>query len=147
MPEEEREKLFKRGVELLNAGETLSALSLFEKVAKISENLSISSYIAFCIAKERGQLKYAVSVCEENIKKEPENSVHYLNLGRVYLLMKQKEKAVSSFREGLHYESNAEIVYELDRLGTRRKPVIPFLRRSNPLNRYLGILFSKLKLR
>lgn len=147
MPEEEQERLFKKGVELLNAGKTLSALSSFEKASRINGNLSVGSYMAFCIAKERGQLKYAVSMCEENIKKEPANSIHYLNLGRIYLLMKMREKAVLCFREGLHYEPNAQIVDELDRLGTRKKPVIPFLRRSNPLNKYLGILFRKLKLR
>lgn len=147
VPEEEQETLFRKGVELLKTGKTLSALSLLEKAAKISDNLSISSYIAFCIAKERGQLKYAVSVCEENIKKEPANSLHYLNLGRIYLLMKKKERAVLCFREGLHYEANAQIVDELDSLGTRKKPVIPFLRRSNPLNKYLGIFLRRLKLR
>jgi len=75
-----------KGVEALDQDNTLSALFYFEKALDIEDSPIISSYFAFCIAKERGQLSKAISLCEEAIKKDPESSIHYLNLGRIYLL-------------------------------------------------------------
>jgi tetratricopeptide (TPR) repeat protein len=99
------------------------------------------------MAKERGLLTKGISWCAESLIKEPENPVHYLNLGRIYLLMKNREEAIRNFREGLKYGSNEEIADELHRLGIRSSPVIAFLKRSNPLNKYLGILLKILRFR
>lgn len=143
----EVERLFNKGLEALGHGDTLSALACFEKAIKIENSPVNCSYFAFCIAKERGQFSKAISLCEESIKKEPENPVHYLNLGRVYLIAGKKEDAVKIFREGLSYEANQQIVNELNRLGTRKPPVIPFLNRKNLLNKYLGIILERLGFR
>ena len=136
-----------KGVEALDQNNTLSALFYFEKALDIEESPIISSYFAFCIAKERGQLSKAISLCEEAIKKDPESSIHYLNLGRIYLLSNKREDAIKIFREGLNYEANQKIVDELNKLGTRKFPVISFLKRSSLMNKYLGIIFNKLRLR
>jgi len=86
-------------------------------------------------------------MCEEAMKEEPENSVHYLNFGRVYMLSGQRNDAMQIFREGLHHEENKDIVAELIKLGMRKSPVIPFFGRENLLNKYLGIVFTRLGLR
>jgi hypothetical protein len=83
----------------------------------------------------------------EAIKKEPQNSLLYLNLGRIYRLSKRKGDAVKIFREGLKFEVNQQIIDELTKIGIRKRPVIPFLKRSNPLNKYLGVILHKLRLR
>jgi tetratricopeptide (TPR) repeat protein len=147
MPDKNAEILFNKGVEVLNQGETLSALAFFEKALNIEDNPSIWSYFAFCIVKERGQLSKGISLCEEAIKKEPDNSVHYLNLGRIYLSINKKEEASNTFREGLKHESNQQIIDEFNKLEIRKPPVIPFLKRDNPINKYLGILLKILNLR
>jgi tetratricopeptide (TPR) repeat protein len=136
-----------QGKEALLRGDTLSALACFAKAAEGEENLSARSYLAFCMAKERGLISRGISWCEENIRREPENSVHFLNLGRIYLLMKNREAAIHNFREGLKHGSNEEIAGELQRLGVRSDPVISFLKRSNPLNKYLGLLLKMLRLK
>lgn len=70
----------------------------------------------------------------------------YLNLGRAYLAGGQRERAIEVFNDGLKIDkSNHDLLWELKKLGTRRKPVITFLSRSNPINKYLGIMFSRLK--
>jgi len=143
----EAEKLYLKGIEALAQNNTLSALFYFEKALDIEDSPIISSYFAFCIAKERGQLSKAISLCEEAIKKDPESSIHYLNLGRIYLLSNKREDAIKIFREGLNYEANQKIVDELNKLGTRKFPVISFLKRSSLINKYLGIIFNKLRLR
>jgi len=143
----EVERLFTKGLEALAHGSILSALVFFEKAIKIENNPDIWSYFAFCIAKERGQFSKAISLCEEAIKKEPNNSAHYLNLGRIYLLTNKKAEAINIFREGLNHEENQQIVDELNKLIIRKPPVIPFLKRTNPLNKYLGIILKLLRLR
>ncbi len=142
MPGKEVEGLFMKGLDALAKGNTLSALSSFEKAINIENSPVVSSYYAFCIAKERGQVRKAISLCEEAIKKEPKSSLHYLNLGRIYLIAKNKEDAIKTFREVLH---NQQIVDELNRFEPRRPPVIPFLKRSNPINKYLGIMLRTKK--
>lgn len=147
MSDVEAEKLFTKGLEALNQGDTLSALACFEKATSIENSPIICSYLAFCVAKERGQFSRAILLCEEAITKEPKNSAHYLNLGRIYLLINKKADAINIFRIGLSYEENQQIVAELNKLGTRKPPLIPFLKRKNPINKYLGIILKKLGLR
>ena len=143
----EAKQLFDKGIQALTEGIILSALSFFEKALAKEDDPLISSFFAFCIAKERGEIKKAISLCTDAIKKEPGNSFHYLNLGKVYLIRKDKKEAVNTFRQGLQHEENQQIVDELDRLGTRKPPLIPFLKRSNVINKYLGMLLSRIKLR
>lgn len=139
--------LISKGREALRMGDTLSALVFFEKASACEDNLSARSYLAYCMAKERGLTFKGVAWCQESLRKEPENAVHYLNLGRIYLLMENREEAIRCLRQGLQYGSNDEIEDELHRLGIRSAPVFSFLRRSNPLNKYLGIILKRLGLR
>jgi len=147
MTESEGVTYIDKGRAALAKGDTLSALAFFEKALEAGENPSARSYLAFCMAKERGLLTKGISWCEESLRKEPENAVHYLNLGRIYLLMKKREEAIRNYREGLRYGSNEEIADELHRLGIRSSPVLSFFKRNNPLNKYLGILLKMLRLR
>ncbi len=67
--------------------------------------------------------------------------VLYLNLGRTLLLSGRKKEAVESFGRGLTYDRwHKELKKEMTALGIRKSPVLPFLSRSNPLNRLLGKL-------
>ena len=147
MSNTDADKLFIKGIEALDQDNTLLALSYFEKALNIEDSLIISSYFAFCIAKERGQLSKAISLCENAIKNDPESSVHYLNLGRIYLLSNKREEAIKIFKKGLNYETNQKIVDEMNRLGMRKTPVLSFLKRSNLINKYMGSILKKLRLR
>jgi tetratricopeptide (TPR) repeat protein len=147
MPSTEPDKLFARGLNALNNKDHLSALVLFEKAFLLENNPTYCSYFAFCLAKERGQYKKAIALCKEAMEKEPDNSDHYLNLGKINELLGNKTEALQIFRQGLSRQANPQINAELDRLGARKPPVIPFLKRENPLNKYLGFILKKLGLR
>jgi len=76
------------------------------------------------------------------------NPVLYLNLGRAYLAAGNKEDAFEAFRTGLIFgNENKDLLYEIRDLGIRRKPIVPFLERSNPVNKYIGKLLYNLRLR
>lgn len=147
MQNAEAERLYTKGVEHLSQGNTLSALSCFEKALKQEDSPHIWSHFALCIAKERGQIRKAMLLCKEAIEREPDNSVHYLNLGRIYLFTHKKAEAITILREGLNHEPNEQIVDELNNLVPRKPPVIQFLNRNNPINKYLGIILKILRLR
>ncbi len=67
--------------------------------------------------------------------------VFYLNLGRAYVAAGKKKDAIESFNKGLEYDnSNRELLKELRSLGMRKKPLVPFLDRSNPINKYIGMI-------
>lgn len=70
--------------------------------------------------------------------------VFYLNLGRAYLKDDNRDGAVTAFKEGLKNDpEDHDLLWEMKKLGLRKRPVIPFLRRGNPINRYIGMLLSR----
>lgn len=141
------DEYFKKGLQLLGEANLLGALACFEK-ANIREKSPLTqSYLGYCIATERGQIAEALNLCQAAIEVDPNNPVHYLNLGRVYLKAKKKDEAIAELRRGLSFGNNQDIKALLERLGLRRKPAFPFLPRNNFLNRYVGLILSRLRLR
>lgn len=141
------EALFNKGIESLSRNEWTTALACFEKAAGLSNIPVHNSYLALCIARERGQTHKGIVLCNESIEADPDNPVHYLNLGKIYLMQAKPAEAISTFRKGLARGGSDEIVEELRRIGTRRTPPLSFLSRDNPLNKYLGIILARLGLR
>jgi hypothetical protein len=65
----------------------------------------------------------------------------YLNLGRAYIAAGRKVEGIKSFEKGLKFDrSHFELKKEQRLLGIRKPPVVPFLSRSNPINKYIGII-------
>jgi len=98
-------------------------------------------------AKHKKDLVQGIALCQEAIRRAPEDTVHYLHLGKVYLLAGKKHLALHTFRKGLKYGYHLGLVREIQRLGFRRPPVFPFLGRKHTLNRFAGIFFSHLGMR
>jgi tetratricopeptide (TPR) repeat protein len=72
--------------------------------------------------------------------------VFYLNLGRAYLAAGKRKDALSAFNKGLLIDhKNKDLLWETRKLGIRQKPALPFLERSNPINRYIGRMLHTLK--
>lgn len=145
------DEIFRKGLSFLKEDNTLAALACFEKAYEMRKTPEIQSYFAFCISVERGQIGEAVRLCEESLATQPDNPSHYLNLGRIYLHAKRKEDALTALRAGagrdLTGSEAAEIKLLLEKLGSRKKPLFPFLARGHFLNRYLGLLLSRIGLR
>lgn len=113
------------------------------------------SYYGCLEAVANKNYKVGIDICHEAIeglkKRVPFGEeffypVFYLNLGRACLAAGKKEEAVNAFQRGLETDGeNKDLLWEVRKLGLRRKPVVPFLRRSNPINRYIGQLVHSLK--
>ena len=141
-------ELFQKGEELLGRGERLAALSSFEKSLDLGNADPLcKSYAALLSAVERGGIGRAISVSEQLLRASPEEPLLYLNLGKLYLMAGRRADGVNTLREGLARRRMPEAETLLESLGTRKPPVFRFLRREHFLNKYAGLLLSRLGLR
>ncbi len=138
---------FGKGIEALRHNHLFLARACFEQAAVAGKDPACCSYLAWCQAKTRGEYAKAVALAEGARDLEPTNPIHYLNLGRIHLLAGDKGRAIEVFRQGVRFDAGGEIVRELEQFGSRRPPVIPSLKRSHPVNRFLGLLLTRLGLR
>ena len=121
-------------------GQTLLALMELERLSEQSPSPALWSYLGYCLARERQQYRHGQGLCQQALQQDPSNTLHYLNLGRIYLLTGQKAKAIQIFRHGLKLGSDRRILGELKSLGLRRTPVFSSLQRSHLFNRFAGKL-------
>ena len=124
-----------------------AALAAVEQIPLSARTPLVLSAYALCMAAVKGSYKSAVNLCHEAIKKDPKNSEHYYRQGRILLLAGRRKDAIWVLRMGLRHGRHKEILETLAALGIRRPPPINFLARSNPFNKYLGLLLAKLNLR
>ena len=151
--QKQKSEYFGEVKDLLKKGKGDSALALLEEaLGKFPGDPFLLSYYGCLTAIVRNRPAEGISLCIEAIKRLDEtipfgseffHPVFYLNLGRAYLKAGKKKEALNALRQGLRNDAdNKEIRLELARLGTRRKPPVPFLKRSNPINKYIGMMLS-----
>lgn len=141
------DEYFMKGIQLLGEANLLGALACFERAHIQEKSPLIQSYLGYCIATERGQIAEALNLCRSAIERDPHNPEHYLNLGRVYLKAKKKDEAIAELRRGLSFGNNQDIKALLEGLGLRKNPVFSFLSRDHVLNKSIGLILSRLRLR
>ena len=139
------EHVVERALEAMADEDYAAALACFESLPDSGKCPAVLSNYALCIAFERGDYRQSKLHCLQAIRREPKNSLHYLNYGRIQLLAGQSKPALATFRQGLRYERNEQIIAELDRIGPRRPPLLPFLSRDNPANKFLGQLLHRIR--
>jgi len=145
-------RLVKRGSVSQAMEATVKALGEFPEDPLL---LSYHGYLTVTVDNDNDK---AVELCREAAKKLKETGasrdtdfpypLFYLNLGRTFIRSNLKKDAIEAFQKGLSFDpKNREIISELQKLGMRRKPIFPTLSRSHPLNKYPGIILTRLKLR
>lgn len=86
-----------------------------------------------------GRAKEGVDLCREAVTAESYNADLYLNLGRVLLGAGRRREGFEILQRGLRLEPEHHGLRRvLQHMGRRKRPVLPFLSRSNPLNVLLG---------
>ena len=141
------EKLFREGVHLLlHENLAFEAVNVLGRACRCRPNdMRYASYYGLSLALSRTRLKDAEDLCARAVKVEHRRADLYCNLGRVRLARNDKRGAYAAFKRGLSLDRNdARLRHEMIRFERRRTPVIGFLGRRHPLNKYLGKLRSLL---
>jgi tetratricopeptide (TPR) repeat protein len=134
----------------LREGELRDAFALLQQgIVNYPENALILSYFGFLQVVLEKRYRTGVENCRralslwqrEALTEESEAPPElYLNLARAYIAAGRRKLAVECLEAGLRYDKHGELQKELFSIGVRRKPPVPFLDRSNPINKYLGMM-------
>jgi hypothetical protein len=156
----------RQAISAIDAGHTLHGLITLECAPGLRGLPLVRSYLAYCMAKERGEVKNAMSLCQDALATDPGHPAHYLNLGRVFLVAGDKPRAIAAFWRGISSKNSGPvgtsasdwpkqgrrreydlIMDELRRLGIRKPPPFRALQRSHPLNKYTGKILARIGMR
>ena len=141
------DELVQKGVQYLHEKNYLSALAYFERAYSLRKTPLAASYYALSIATERGKIAEGIALCSGAIEQDPHDPRHYLNLAKIYLKAKRKPECLETLRKGLAQGEEPEIRSLLETVGVRKAPLFSFLPRRHFLNRYLGYILHRLRLR
>ncbi len=139
---------------MLRKGNSKEAIgTLREALVKFPGDPFLLSYYGCLVAVTENNPKEGIKICKEalaafrtskSVGSEFFYPIFYLNLGRAYLKDNNKTDAIKAFQEGLQHDpENHDLLWEVTKLGKRKQPLVPFLERSNPINKYFGMLISK----
>jgi tetratricopeptide (TPR) repeat protein len=112
------------------------------------------SYYGLLLVLVHKRYRIGIETCQKAIERHKKKGsfdeemlspVLYYNLGKAYTAAGKRKEALEALKIGLAYDSeNNDIKKELLSMRMRRQtPSIPFLHRSNPLNKYIGIMLYK----
>lgn len=144
--ETDPEKLFTLGLSCYSQKKLQDARRLFARACEINpDEPRYASYCGLLLALVMRKLKEAEKLCYGAIQMDATTVDLFYNLGRVYLMQGRRADALQAFRKGLLLDPDNIVIHrELENIGTRKKAVFPFLSRNNPLNRFAGMLRSRL---
>jgi len=140
----------------LRAGKQKEAFRIMQQASmRFPDDPMVLSYYGCLLAVVDRKFRSGVDACKkaitllrkkESFEEELLYPVVYLNLGRAFVAAGKKKDAIDAFQKGLIYDGgHRELRKELRELGERKKPPVPFLDRSNPINKYIGIILYKAK--
>jgi tetratricopeptide (TPR) repeat protein len=97
-----------------------------------------SSHCGLCVAKVRHHYTEALEYCRVSLSRDNDPD-HRANTALIYLQRGDRRRAIRHLFAGLKARpDHARILGILQRIGTRRPPVLRFLKRGHPLNVLLG---------
>jgi tetratricopeptide (TPR) repeat protein len=141
MDETSPQAYFVKGKEFLRDGKITNSCKSFYKAYSADQSKpEYISYYGVTAALSRGEIKLGLELCTRAIKMEFYRPEFYVNLAKVYDASGNKKGAITALSKGAKYDTKGEEIHNmLVELGVRKRPIIPFLKRANPLNKMLGI--------
>ncbi len=140
-------ELLDQGLDLVNENKIFEAMFFLEEAEQFNSTPRGRSYLAYCRAKENHDYSNSVKMCIAALKEEPTVADHYLNLGRIYMLINKRGPALQTFQKGIKFGPHPKLMEELRKFNIRRPPVFASLPRDHFLNRNLGKLLFRVGLR
>lgn len=135
-------------VALTKADEYLRALTIFLDVyggedppspMLSSKTATGLSHFGLCLVLVQKKIKPAIDLCKRAIELQFYNVDHYTNLARVYVAAGNRKKALETVAKAWKsHPEDAGLLEVRRRLGVRKRPLVPFLDRSHPINVTLG---------
>ncbi len=132
------------------------ALSMVEEKNVVAPHdpflLSYEGYLRTVVHRDhRGGIQLCKKALEQLKKTMPFGQdfflpILYMNLGKTCLAAGRKKEALEALQQALLMDhDNRELKIIMKELGIRKTPPIPFLERSNILNRYIGKMLHPIR--
>ena len=157
-PGEDLIDIIQKGITATREGKYQEALRSFNLVyskpmdqsspAKKAKYIEGMSYYGLAVAVIDKKYKMASDLCRTAIESQFYNADHYSNLVLIYLQAGQRRRAVEALEQALKAlpkDSRLKVLQKS--VGSRSRPVIPFLRRDHPFNVALGRMRHARKLK
>lgn len=137
---------FKQCLSRLRDGQMDTALQHARRALGIApKNPFYLSYTGLLAALAEKRYGDAEHLCQEALGLRHNHAQLYLNLAEVYQQSGRTPEAIAVLEKGLISAGrDFRIRRALEKIGSRRDPVLAFLHRSHPLNRTLGRLRHRL---
>jgi tetratricopeptide (TPR) repeat protein len=140
-----------KAVNLTRNGEYLRAIELFEScLAEPSDSLTgpqlrnLRSYYGLCVALVWGRTTRPTAWCKAALTGGPVHPDIFHNLALVLLRANQRDEAISYLKKGHDLDpEHSGINATFQRLTPRRLPLFTFLHRQHALNRYWGMVRTR----
>lgn len=140
-------QVFRVGLANLRDGQSFEALAAFRQAASLEpQNPYFLSYYGLALARSSRNWDEAEALCLAALRMRRQIPQLYLNLAELYRFRGRPGDAVDTLTDAMRYTGGDSRIKEaLSVLGVRKPPVLKFLGRKNPLNRYLGRMRHRAK--
>jgi tetratricopeptide (TPR) repeat protein len=130
------------GKEAFAARDVVAAHHAFERAHRRDpRNREAMSWYGLTLVLVERNSNLGVMLCDQALRVAGPEPELVLNVARVHVALKQRERAVRAVQRGLDlWPDDPRFAAARDAIGIRRPPVLGFLPRGNPLNRVLGKL-------
>ncbi len=130
-------------------GEYAAALpmlqSVYRDVAPENAPLGLSAY-GLCLARVEGKRSLGMELCQRATQIAPDDGRHWANLVRMYVLVRNRRKAVETLDDILRrLRQNPALLRVRTEIGYRETTSLRFLSRTNPLNKLYSRTAGNLK--
>lgn len=136
---------FDEGQQRYREGDAVGAHALFERAHRRAPfDARLMSWYGLTLVMVERNSNLGMLYCDQALRMAGPDAELHLNQARAHLALGQRDRAVRSVIRGLTAAPlDPALTAAKSSMGWRRKPVLPFLHRNNPLNRWLGKLRHK----
>lgn len=139
------------GIAATDRGEYAAALQILQtvygRVRQEAMPQGLSSY-GLCLARVEGKRKLGAELCQKATQLEFYEGKHWANLVRIYIVAKNRRKAVETLDDSLRRLRNDPALLRVrQEIGYRKSPSLPFFSRTNPINKLYSRMARTLKKR
>lgn len=144
-------RLAKAGMSLCQDGKWKQGLQCLDHAVKSGESGSLRvpprgmAYLGYGKVRFLKQRDEGLELCERALEADFFDAQNYFYLAKAQMFLGQRAAAVTTVRRGLKAVPESKELAKLQSsLGERRKPILGFLPRSHPANRFLGRMLHQL---